>query len=39
MLNNEINNEEKKHSIKNITDIHKQHKLEMQKMAFISYSS
>lgn len=33
LLNNEITNEEKKHSLKNMNDIQKQHKLEMQKMA------
>lgn len=33
MLNNEITEEEKKHHIKNINDINKQHKLDMQKMA------
>lgn len=33
LLNNEITNEEKKHSLKNMNDVQKQHKLEMQKMA------
>lgn len=33
ILNNEISIEENKHSTKNINDIQKYHKLEMQKMA------